>query len=536
MRPALRPVMQERMLGAGSRLHLGQCVLDLQARELRTPGDQPVELRPKALDVLLVLAEQPGRVVDKKTLMDRVWTGVVVGDDSLTQTIVEIRRALDDRGHRVLCTVARRGYRLQPSETSAPAPVPSLSIAVLPITHTDAEPDSVHCANALTAELTARAGVGLPDAKVVARETVSAMGGVVTDPRAVARQLGVQQVLCGELRAVAGGWTLMLSVVDGVSGARRWSHRFALAHTALPQQIGEVAAQAARALLVEMHRTAAEVAARRPLSERSVGELALQGWARLYDGISPSNLEQAQQLFDQAVEKDPLHLRGLGGVLTTNYWRAQLGWASDRTLAHQRVLDTAARLEKLYPDETLTAFSRGSAADIERRWDLRLSIYDRLCERDPANSTAHFGRACGLLKLGRFDECVVEINEARRLSVDDFRAGWWCSFAACAELMAGRHEQAATEAQRAIAANACLPLPPLLLAAALERDGRSAEGRDILRQHRLREPLCDRAYVEVLLGAGSAAYEDGCAQFISTLAAMGLASRQSSQSVSDVHR
>src|SRR5678809_1332935 len=89
------------------------------------------------------------------------------------------------------------------------------------------------------------------------------------------------------------------------------------------------------------------------------------------------------------------HLRGLGGVLTTNYWRAQLGWASDRTLAHQRVLDTAARLEKLYPDETLTAFSRGSAADIERRWDLRLSIYDRLCERDPANSTAHFGRACG---------------------------------------------------------------------------------------------------------------------------------------------
>jgi hypothetical protein len=200
------------------------------------------------------------------------------------------------------------------------------------------------------------------------------------------------------------------------------------------------------------------------------------------------------------------------------------------------VLDTAARLETLYPDETLTAFSRGSAADIERRWDLRLSIYDRLCERDPANSTAHFARACGLLKLGRFDECVVEINEARRLSVDDFRAGWWCSFAACAELMAGRHEQAATEAERAVAANACLPLPPLLLAAALERDGRSAEGREVLRQHRLREPLCDRAHVELLLGAGSAAYEHGCAQFISTLAAMGLASRQSSQGVSDVHR
>jgi len=102
--------------------------------------------------------------------------------------------------------------------------------------------------------------------------------------------------------------------------------------------------------------------------------------------------------------------------------------------------------------------------------------------------------------------------------------------------MAGRHEQAATEAQKAIAANACLPLPPLLLAAALERDGRSEEGREVLRQHRLREPLCDCAHVELLLGAGNAAYEQGCTRFISTLAAMGLASRQSSQSVSDVHR
>ena len=42
--------------------------------------------------------------------------------------------------------------------------------------------------------------------------------------------------------------------------------------------------------------------------------------------------------------------------------------------------------------------------------------------------------------------------------------------------------------------------------------------------------------VELVLGAGGAAYEQGCAQFISTLAAMGHASRQSSQGVSDEHR
>jgi tetratricopeptide (TPR) repeat protein len=374
--------------------------------------------------------------------------------------------------------------------------------------------------------LTSRAGAGLPDAKVAAREIVAAMGDGLNDPRLAAQQLGVQQVVCGELRAVADGWSLLLAVVDGLSGFRRWSHRFALPalpRAQLPQRIGEIAARAARPLLVEMHRSAAAIAAARPLGDRSAGDLALQGWARIYDGISPGNLEAAQQFFEQAVEKDPSHLRGLGGVNTTNFWRALLGWAPDRELALRRVLESAARLEKLHPGETLTAFSSGEVADIEQRWSLRLLIYDRLCERDPANSTAHFGRACALLKLARFDECVAEIDEARRLSVDDFRAGWWCSFAACAHLMAGRHAEAAIEAQRSIAANACLPLPPLLLAAALAGDGRPAEGRDVLRQHRLREPQCDRARAEMLLGRGDAGYTQGCSRILMTLEALGIA-------------
>ena len=515
--------MGGRAFDAKSQLRLGACVLDLQARELRTADDQPVELRRKALDVLMLLAENAGRVVDKAILMERVWPGVVVGDDSLTQTVVEIRRALGDGERQVLCTVARRGYRLQPSEPSAPAFAPSLSVAVLPIAHDTVDLDGARWAAALTSELTSCAGGGLPDSKVVARETVAAMGVALSDPRVAARQLGVQQVVCGELRAAADGWSVALAVVDGVSGTRRWSHRFALARAELPDQIAQIAAQAARALLVEMHRTAAAAAAELPVSQRSAGDLALQGWTSVYDGLSPGNLERAQRFFEQAVDKDPSHLRGLGGLCMSNYWQAQLGWASDCAQAYGQAVDTAARLEKLYPDETLTALARGSAADIEQRWDLRLSIYDRLCERDPANPTAHFARGAGLLRLGRFDECLTEFGEARRLSVDDFRAGWWCSFAACAHLMAGRHAQAAIEAQQAIAANACLPLPPLLLAAALAGDGRSAEGREVLRQHMLREPQCDRTHAEMLLGHGDAGYAQGCTRILSTLDALGIA-------------
>jgi tetratricopeptide (TPR) repeat protein len=315
-----------------------------------------------------------------------------------------------------------------------------------------------------------------------------------------------------------------VAVVDGVSGSRRWSHRFALARAELPELIGQVAAQAARAVLVEMHRTAAAIAAERPLGQRSAGDLALQGWASVYDGLSPRNLERAQQFFEQAIEKEPSNLRALGGTVCSSYWQAQFGWTLDREQAHRRLIDTAARLAALYPEAQLTVFARSDAAEIEGRYDIRLSIVDRLCAREPANPSAHWARGMALLSLGRFDECLAEIDEARRLSVDDFRAGWWCSFAASAHLMAGRHRQAAIEAQQAIAASASLPLPPLLLAAALAGEGKSVEAREALRQHLLQEPQCDRAHAEMLLGRGNAGYMQGCTRILATLESLGIAS------------
>jgi hypothetical protein len=124
-----------------------------------------------------------GRIVDKATLMERVWPGVVVGDDSLTQTIVEIRRAIGDGERQVLCTVARRGYRLQALEDARPEDPPAFSIAVLPIADDPDAPESTHWAAALTAELESRTGVDLIGSKVAARETIVAVSELTNDPR-----------------------------------------------------------------------------------------------------------------------------------------------------------------------------------------------------------------------------------------------------------------------------------------------------------------------------------------------------------------
>jgi DNA-binding winged helix-turn-helix (wHTH) protein len=63
--------------------------------------------------MLRFLAERPGALVTKEELHAAVWGDVVVSDDTLTQTLGELRRALrdDSKAPRVIETVHRRGVR-----------------------------------------------------------------------------------------------------------------------------------------------------------------------------------------------------------------------------------------------------------------------------------------------------------------------------------------------------------------------------------------------------------------------------------------
>ena len=86
--------------------------LDTASYQLRR-GGQPVQLEPKAFDLLLYLIEHRDRVVSKGELLDAVWGGHYVSDAALTTALRTARRAIGDSGseQRFLKTVHRRGYR-----------------------------------------------------------------------------------------------------------------------------------------------------------------------------------------------------------------------------------------------------------------------------------------------------------------------------------------------------------------------------------------------------------------------------------------
>jgi DNA-binding winged helix-turn-helix (wHTH) protein len=87
-------------------------VLDLNRGALLAFDRGELPLRPKSFALLQLLVENAGRLLNRDTIMEAVWPDVFVTDDSITQCVGDIRRALGDEAQRLVRTVPRRGYLL----------------------------------------------------------------------------------------------------------------------------------------------------------------------------------------------------------------------------------------------------------------------------------------------------------------------------------------------------------------------------------------------------------------------------------------
>lgn len=86
--------------------------VDTRRRLLLSEG-KPVRLPAKAFEILLVLLEGRGRLVEKEELMQRVWPDAVVEENNLTVNISALRKCLSEGPgeHRYVVTVPGRGYQ-----------------------------------------------------------------------------------------------------------------------------------------------------------------------------------------------------------------------------------------------------------------------------------------------------------------------------------------------------------------------------------------------------------------------------------------
>jgi Tol biopolymer transport system component/DNA-binding winged helix-turn-helix (wHTH) protein len=84
--------------------------LDARTRVLSL-RDRPIALAPKSFDLLLLLVERRGRVLERDELIQELWPDTVVEEANLTFQVSTVRKALGEDGSRWIETVPKHGYR-----------------------------------------------------------------------------------------------------------------------------------------------------------------------------------------------------------------------------------------------------------------------------------------------------------------------------------------------------------------------------------------------------------------------------------------
>ena len=75
-------------------------------------GDERIQVTQKALELLTVLLENPGRVVSRDEITERLWPETFVDENNLSVTVSMLRKAFGVQAAELIETIPRKGYRL----------------------------------------------------------------------------------------------------------------------------------------------------------------------------------------------------------------------------------------------------------------------------------------------------------------------------------------------------------------------------------------------------------------------------------------
>src|SRR2546423_1818790 len=104
--------------------------IDAQKRLLLKDG-RPVPLAPKAFEMLTVLVENSGKVLEKDDLIKMIWPDQIVEEANITVNMSALRKALGEspNEHRYIVTIPGRGYRFVASVEQLGDQSPDLVLA-----------------------------------------------------------------------------------------------------------------------------------------------------------------------------------------------------------------------------------------------------------------------------------------------------------------------------------------------------------------------------------------------------------------------
>ena len=426
---------------------------------LQTVEGTAVDLRSQSAEVLSVLAARPGEIVPKDALMQAVWPDTFVTDDSLTQCIADIRRALGDNGHAIVQTLPKRGYRLNAdpldaadpadrakarssrrgfilaaillvaaigayygaamwrSQTIPPSDMPR--IAVLPFDDFSTGADKGYLSDAVAEGIITELSRSRTYA-VIARNSSFRYRDQPVDVRQIGDELGVDYLLEGSQQRIGDRLKVTAQLLDARDGSHLWANTY-------NREIGDLFV-----VQEEIIRTLADRVGRRierPLPKSDAAQVSalhyhLLGLAENRKDFSAAGNALQRQFSLKAIEADPNAQFGYIGLAWT-YRHDALFWHKQENNpdeALKRAAEYADKAILLAPDDAeahhIRARIHTEAGEIEQA----IARYDQAIVLNPSASSILNGSAVPLIFAGRIDEAIERIEQAK--GIDPFHPDW----------------------------------------------------------------------------------------------------------------
>jgi TolB-like protein/DNA-binding winged helix-turn-helix (wHTH) protein/Flp pilus assembly protein TadD len=468
-------------------------------------GAETQKLEPRAMRLLMCLANSAGEVVSVDRLLMEVWAGVVVGSASVYETVAQLRKILGDVNPKptYIATVPRKGYRLVATvqRGSAPAQTPQApvnfrktvmprrvwvvvgsfvvalaliaayflgdkpwlskhetmvagtvvsdkSIAVLPFADMSEKKDQEYFSDGLAEELIDQLG-NTPGLKVIARTSSFSFKGKSDDIPTIASKLNVANVLEGSVRRSGNHLRISTQLIRADSGQPLWSETFDREFKDVFTIQDEIAAAVVSALKLKLAGGQTAAGSHGTTNPEAYNAYLLGRNLYIqsaYIQSTETGYRQAIEAYQKAINLDPRYADAYAELAMAQYYlgdyTGDLALETSAEQAAQKALDIDKHRASGYAVRGYLRYN------MRYDWVGAEADFKQALTLDPTDSRVFRRYASMLNQVGRTEEAAALLHKG--IEQDPLDASTWTGLADA--LMASRNYPAAYDAvHRALA-------------------------------------------------------------------------------------
>jgi TolB-like protein len=412
-------------------LQFGHYRLKRVERRLLGP-EGPVELSARSFDILAMLLERPDEVIGKSQLLDRVWPGLVVEDNTLQVHISALRKALDPG---MIVTVHGRGYKYAgPPPVTTPAEprpaaseaLPKPSIAVLPFANLSGDVGQDIFCEGLALNIVASLG-RFHELFVIDRfSTLAYRNRPVTSAEA-ARELSVRYILEGSVQKAGDRIRVSVQLVDGAENRQLWTETYDRQLTDIFAVQDEITGTIIGTLASGYGGRLGKAWRDRSKSAGLESFAALDFLQRAYDACRFTKEGEilAREYLAKAIECDPGLAKAYSKMALGHIVDACCGWADDYDVSMEQARQWAVKAIACDDGESWSHWAFANYHLYTLNHGAALAAYRKALDCNPNDAEVMTDYALCLSYAGRAEEAIEYARKAMRLN--PFHYEWYTS-------------------------------------------------------------------------------------------------------------